>query len=105
MKEKQTTRAMGVLLELLALEPDSADGHNYISMGYLRTGDLFTAERHLKRLIELRPSDGVAYANLAKVYLNLRDLVAARAILEQGIAAEGVHPRSRQSLTRMMEKF
>ena len=105
MKEKQTTRAMGVLLEFLALEPDSADGHNYISMGYLRTGDLFTAERHLKRLIELRPSDGVAYANLAKVYLNLRDLVAARAILEQGIAAEGVHPRSRQSLTRMMEKF
>jgi Flp pilus assembly protein TadD len=105
MKENQTNRAMGALLEFLALEPDSADGHNYLSIGYLRTGDMFTAQTHLKRLIELRPSDGVAYTNLAKVYLNLRDLKAARSVIEQGIAAEGLDPRSRQSLHRLMEKL
>ncbi|HJM62371.1 MAG TPA: ASPIC/UnbV domain-containing protein [Roseibacillus sp.] len=105
MKEKQTTKAMGALLEFLALEPDSADGHNYLSIGYLRTGDMFAAQTHLKRLIELRPSDGNAYTNLAKVYLTLRDLKAARSVIEQGIAAEGVDPRSRQSLHRLMEQL
>lgn len=105
MKQKRTVEAMTILRQFIVLEPNSADGHNYLSMGYLRTRDFLTAEQHLKRLIELRPSDGGAYANLATVYLALRDKISAMTIIEQGIAAEGVDPRSRQQLQLLKQRL
>ena len=105
MKEQRTSEAMALFLEYHALEPEDPDGHNYLSMGYLRAKQFGKAEIHLSRLIELRPDDGVAYTNLAKVYLALRNLSAARDIVARGLQAEGIDPRSRQTLQQMSERF
>ena len=105
MREQRTAEAMTLLLEYYALEPADPDAHNYLSMGYLRSKEFAKAEIHLRRLIELRPDDGIAYTNLAKVYLSLRNLSAAREIVNLGLQAEGIDPRSRQTLQKMREQL
>ena len=105
MKEQRTAEAMILFLEYWVLEPDSPDAHNYLSMGYLRGREFAKAEMHLKRLIELRPDDGIAYTNLAKVYLALRNVAAARDIITRGLQAEGIDPRSRQALQQLSERL
>ena len=105
MREQRTAEAMTLFLEYYALEPADPDAHNYLSMGYLRSKEFAKAEIHLRRLIELRPDDGIAYTNLAKVYLSLRNLSAAREIVNLGLQAEGIDPRSRQTLQKMREQL
>jgi len=105
MKEQQTSEAMALFLEYHALEPEDPDAHNYLSIGYLRSKEFQKAEFHLRRLIQLRPDDGIAYTNLAKVYLSLRNLSAAREIVNLGLQAEGIDPRSRQTLQKMREQL
>ena len=74
-------------------------------MGYLSTRQFTNAEVHLTRLVELRPNDGNAYANLARVYLALRNVPAARETITLGLQAEGIDPRSRQTLRQLGEKL
>ena len=105
MKEQKTAEAMALFQQYWALEPDDPDAHNYLSMGYLRTRQFTNAEVHLKRLVELRPNDGNAYANLARVYLALRNVPAARETITRGLQAEGIDPRSRQTLRQLGEKL
>jgi len=105
MKEQRTTEAMTLFLEYHALEPDDPDAHNYLSMGYLRARNFGKAEIHLIRLIELRPNDGAAYTNLAKVYLALRNVNAARDVVTRGLQAEGIDEPSRQTLLQMSQRL
>ena len=105
MKEQKTAEAMALFQQYWALEPDDPDAHNYLSMGYLRARQFTNAEVHLTRLVELRPNDGNAYANLARVYLALRNIPAAREIIARGLQAEGIDPRSRQTLRQLGEKL
>lgn len=70
----------------LALDPSHAEAHHELADVLLRLGDERGALVHETRAIELSPEKGAWYTSLADLYLRLRHVDEADAVLREGLA-------------------
>lgn len=70
----------------LAIDPNHAEAHHELAEVLLRGGDDQGALVHETRAIELSPEKGAWYTSLADLYLRLRRVDEAKAVLDAGLA-------------------
>jgi len=85
---------------VLLFDPDEAGAHARLGALYARQERLEAARRHLRRVVELRPSAGAHY-DLAVVFYSERSLAEARAELSAALKLDASHRRSRELLAEV----
>lgn len=76
-------KAIEVLEQYVALEPDSLWGRKLLALGQYRLGDKEHALENFQKIIALQPLDLVAWKSLSEIYLENGDNHSAIFALEQ----------------------
>lgn len=81
-----------------------ADEHRNLGVAFYRTGMLDEATRELRRVVELRPSDGTAYFHLGLIALKQGHWEAGAAYFSQALEHAGPRATTLANLALSLEK-
>jgi Flp pilus assembly protein TadD len=80
-EEGRYERAIGVLEDVVAEDPDNADAYNWLGYAHRNIGEYDQAVEHYERALEIEPEHLGALEYLGEAYLAMDDLGGAEAML------------------------
>jgi len=93
--------AVGTAGRLVALVPDSADAHYQLGIASLMDGDRGSAERELRRVLELAPRHVRAMNDLAVLLRDEKRLAEAAELLRRALAIDPTQEVARRNLATL----
>lgn len=101
---KEWPEAEGLLLTVIALDPNHLDAHHKLGMLYMSLGDFSNAELFFNKLINLK-KDPVYYSNLGAALYQQQRLVEAAEAYENAITLDDKRGNRLQSLAQVYHEL
>ncbi len=104
LRENDYQKAIQYFTSAIAADPGDVEVRNNLGYAFLRNKNLVEAERNIRLTLNIAPDRGGAWANMAEVFAENDNSIAARAALKVAIRLSTNRQRTLDYLTRAQDE-